>query len=494
MLNHANPIPSSAAAHLHAPASGPLELLEARRLRDQLKQFLRTEQAAMADFLIALADFDRRRGWVPLGHANLFAFLLSELGLSPAPTWFRQEAARLLQRFPELERPLREGKLCLTSMGELAKVLTEENQAAVLPRFLGLSTREAKEVVAELQPRESPPMRTVVRPLVPSRSAEAELPLLAMPQPGVAQNMAQNTDPESLCAPKLQGAYPTPDDPRRLEPRRDDIDPLTAELSRLSTTVSRRFLQKLKAAREGLGHAIPRATTEQVLEAALDLLLEKQARARGQVKKPRRTISASPTDLLASLPDPSQQPVETLQPTEAPRQTPILQPTPASVAMALPTPTEPPPHRRTGPRAAISASVKRAVWARDAGRCSWPLDGGGCCGSTLRLELDHIVPWAEWGGEQEANLRLTCAAHNRLAAQQAFGEQVMGRYRGVREPVAEYAATPAAEPPRSSAARSAGGGSGPRRCSRSGRRPARTPPAPRRLRRAACRSRVPQGR
>jgi hypothetical protein len=207
MFNHAHPTSSSAEAHPHAPASRPLELLEARRQRDLIASLLCREQAAMADFLIALAGFDARRGWQVLGHANLFAFLLSELGLSPAPTYFRQEAARLLQRFPELERPLREGKLCLTSMGELAKVLTEENRDAVLPRFLGRSSREAKELVAELQPRESPPMRTVVRPLEPARGSEAELTLLAMPQPAVALSTAQNTDPESLWAPKLQGAY-----------------------------------------------------------------------------------------------------------------------------------------------------------------------------------------------------------------------------------------------------------------------------------------------
>jgi hypothetical protein len=441
MLNHAHPTSSSAAAHLHAPASGTLELLEARRLRDQLKHLLRAEQAAMADFLVALADFDRLRGWSPLGHANLFAFILSELGLSPSPTYYRQEAARLLQRFPDLERPLREGKLCLTSMGELAKVLTEENREAVLPRFLGLSTREAKEVVAELQPRESPPMRTVVTPLVSARRAEPDLPLLALPlsaaiasaaQAGLPQlaaalNTAQNTDSESLWAPKLQGAYRTPDDPRRLEPRRDEVDPLTAELSRLSTTVSRRFLSKLKTAREGLGHAIPRATTEQVLEAAIDLLLEKQAKARGQVKKPRPARATAKAKAT---------PIEAAIQTETPTSTspPGATPSPAEI------PTEPPPRRRDGPRAAVPAAMKRAVWARDQGRCSWPLDGGGCCGSTLRLELDHIVPWADWGGETEANLRLTCAAHNRLAARQFFGERVMGRYRGVREPEAEYGA------------------------------------------------------
>ncbi len=103
MSIHAQPTLPSAAAH--APASRPLELLEARQRRDTLKTLLRTEQAAMADFLVALADFDRRRGWEPLGHAHLFAFLLVELGLSPAPTFWRQEAARLLQRFPGLEQP-----------------------------------------------------------------------------------------------------------------------------------------------------------------------------------------------------------------------------------------------------------------------------------------------------------------------------------------------------------------------------------------------------
>jgi hypothetical protein len=235
-------------------------------------------------------------------------------------------------------------------------------------------------------------------PVSAAATAQASLP---------QQAAGQNTDPASLWAPKLQGAYPA-----SVEPRRDEVDPLTAELSRLSTTVSRRFLEKLKNARAGLSHSIPRATTEQVLEAALDLLLEKQAKARGQVKRPRAEVASMP----AAIPPPP------------------------------PIPTEPPPHRRDGHRAAISAAVKRAVWARDAGRCSWPLDGGGCCGSTHRLELDHIIPWAEWGGEQEANLRVTCAAHNRLAAEQAFGERVMGRYRGVREPVAVYSSGPAQPP------------------------------------------------
>jgi 5-methylcytosine-specific restriction endonuclease McrA len=82
------------------------------------------------------------------------------------------------------------------------------------------------------------------------------------------------------------------------------------------------------------------------------------------------------------------------------------------------------------PSAAIPAAVRRAVWERDGDHCTWPLDGSGCCGSTHRLELDHIVPWAEWGPSTVENLRVVCGRHNALAARRAFGERVMSRYLG----------------------------------------------------------------
>ena len=43
---------------------------------------LRHEQGAMADFLVALADFDRAGAYRRLGFANLFDYLLRELKLS----------------------------------------------------------------------------------------------------------------------------------------------------------------------------------------------------------------------------------------------------------------------------------------------------------------------------------------------------------------------------------------------------------------------------
>src|SRR6266567_9412102 len=84
--------------------------------------------------------------------------------------------AELLQRYPEVIEPLRQGKLCITSVVELAKVITPENRGEVVPRFFHASKREAKAVAAELRPFEAAPHRevvTVARPVASPRMSIA---------------------------------------------------------------------------------------------------------------------------------------------------------------------------------------------------------------------------------------------------------------------------------------------------------------------------------
>ena len=78
--------------------------------------------------------------------------------------------------------------------------------------------------------------------------------------------------------------------------------------------------------------------------------------------------------------------------------------------------------------AGLPASVKREVWKRDGGRCQWPLDSGGICQSTLRVEYDHIIPRALGGSSRPGNLRLLCRFHNDLAARRAFGPEWMNQF------------------------------------------------------------------
>ncbi len=79
----------------------------------RLAQLLRREQSAFADFLLALAEFDRQRRWLDLGHSSLFYFLHRELGLSKGAAHYRKVAAELVQRYPEVVEPLRDGRLCM---------------------------------------------------------------------------------------------------------------------------------------------------------------------------------------------------------------------------------------------------------------------------------------------------------------------------------------------------------------------------------------------
>jgi hypothetical protein len=142
-----------------------------RELTSRLVDLLRREQGAMADFLVALADFDQRRLWLKLGHASLFTFLHRELGLSKGASHFRKVAAELIQRFPEVVQPLRAGQLCITSVVELAKVITPANRAEILPRFFHTSKQEAKVIAAEICPREVIPRRRRLRGCPPERRA-----------------------------------------------------------------------------------------------------------------------------------------------------------------------------------------------------------------------------------------------------------------------------------------------------------------------------------
>ena len=63
---------------------------------------------------------------------------------------------------------------------------------------------------------------------------------------------------------------------------------------------------------------------------------------------------------------------------------------------------------------AIPAAVKREVWRRDRGRCSYvDRTSGRRCGSQHLLQIDHVVPYAQGGAAEPNNLRLLCAAHHR---------------------------------------------------------------------------------
>jgi hypothetical protein len=66
-------------------------------------------------------------------------------------------------------------------------------------------------------------------------------------------------------------------------------------------------------------------------------------------------------------------------------------------------------------RRRVPASVKRAVWSRDGGRCGF-VGPDGRCGETGFLEFHHVVPFCLGGKTGTQNLELRCRAHNQHQA------------------------------------------------------------------------------
>lgn len=406
-----------------------------RLLTARLVDLLRCERAAMAEFLIALAGFDRERRWEALGYTSLFYFLHRELGLSKSQAFYRKTAAELLQRHPDVIEPLRDGRLCLSSVVELAKVVDRRSLDDVLPRFFHCSKDEARAVAAELCPSEATPRREVVTrvgaagraavmsalqfaPVGPAPGQSREAPVhpervnLVLPEEpaarvgGVAAG-ALATAPETgvparIAAPHVEpaGAAPPAGAPTRA---RDAVEPLTADLRRFHLTVTRDFLDKLQAAKDALSHARPDASTEDVLDAALDLLLADRARKQGLAVKARKPRAA---------------------PESAGGRADRAGMAPSECAGGLLAPRE-----RGDPSSDhVPAEVKRFVWKRDGGCCQWRFESGAICGSRRRVQVDHVVPRAQGGPSTVENLRLLCQPHNLLAARRVLGEEWMEQF------------------------------------------------------------------
>src|SRR5262249_38529902 len=65
----------------------------------------------------------------------------------------------------------------------------------------------------------------------------------------------------------------------------------------------------------------------------------------------------------------------------------------------------------------IASHVKREVWERDDGQCTYVSEAGKRCESRWDLEYDHIFERARGGEPTASNLRLRCRAHNQLEAE-----------------------------------------------------------------------------
>ena len=154
----------------------------------------------------------------------------------------------------------------------------------------------------------------------------------------------------------------------------------------VQVTIAKGTQKKLRYAPALLSHAIPTGDIAQVLDRALDALIAQlEKRKIGVGTRRRRSNDTS------SSPSPSQQ-------------------------------------GAAGSRY-IPAQVRRAVWDRDQGQCTFISAAGHRCATRRFLEFDHVEPVARGGRATVEGMRLRCRAHNQFEAERAFGADFMSRKR-----------------------------------------------------------------
>jgi len=146
------------------------------------------------------------------------------------------------------------------------------------------------------------------------------------------------------------------------------------------------FIKEIEELRALLSHKVPGASLKDVLSYALKESLKKLRHKEPHVEN---SVKSSPT---------AQKQVQVQMPTSAAKNTRY-----------------------------IPAEVKRQVWKRDQGQCSFSCSGKRC-GAKHYLEFDHIKPFALGGMATLENLRLRCKAHNQLAALGVFGAAKMSKF------------------------------------------------------------------
>ncbi len=364
-----------------------------RRLADLLRQSRRVE----ADLVAHIGEVDSRRLYAREASPSMFAYCTEALHLSEAEAYLRIAAARASREHPMLLAMLADGCLHLTAIAKLAPHLTPENREALLKRAARKSKREIEELVAELEPR--PDARAVMRKLPERRAASRLAPSVPLRADDVTPTPELRPDGVGAHEPELRldgvAAAQVSD---RARPA--DVEPLAPARYKVQFTASAELHDKLERLRALMRSSVPDGDLAAIIDEAVTEKLERlEARRFARVKTARRGL-------------------------------------PSAGQCSPPAGSRPPATRR------VPAAVKRAVYARDGGRCRYVDAQGRRCSARDGLEYHHRRPFGCGGDHSVENVSLACRAHNTYLAEADYGRETIARHRPSGKRVLELALSP----------------------------------------------------
>jgi 5-methylcytosine-specific restriction endonuclease McrA len=353
----------------------------------QLAALVNRDRATTAMLLAHIAEVDDRGLYRPPGYPSMHAYCMGELRFSEDAAYKRIRAARAGRKFPVLFTALADGRFHLAALYLLAPHFTLENVDELIEAATHRSKSDIEELIARRfgvpgSPISLRPLIRAVAPIPPPTPSAQLMTASGNDDSPAGESLTGDTQLAMAPEPSHQKNYgqlaPGPVGGTQVQSLSQNCPVFLVRL-----TVPKSTCDKLHYAQSLLNHAVPAGDLAQVFDRALDALISQL-----EVRK----LGASTRDLRGR--------------------------------------EEHAPASGVG-RASryIPAAVRRAVWERDQGRCTFVSITGGRCRSRRFLEMDHVVPAARGGKATVQNLRLRCSAHNQYEAERAFGVDFIRRKR-----------------------------------------------------------------
>jgi len=382
--------------------------LKNQELIDKLQVFVSLEKKTTAEIVAVIAEVDRRKLFLDLGHTSLFSYLTTELGHTPASAQRRIDAARMLSVVPELKTDLQTGALNLMQISVVSQGLRQKKKE---DSKVSVGVSEKREILMRVKGLDLMQTQRLV-----SQALDLDVQI---------QERKHVQKDESL---------------------------------RVELTLSKEQQARLQRAREILSHKHPSLGWAELFSVlAEDFMRRRDPRREPKCRAPSENLSRRPKNTNSMVSTSNATSVKLMQKNETPivdsRMEAVLGQKSANNQFCLASAPQPAAmvdqdstHKRNHPdgklslikrrtsddqktsqqlekpqthntlikRKAIPLAAKREIHQRDQ-HCQWrdPITKRECR-SRFQLEVDHRTPVCRGGGNHKENLQILCDVHNRL--------------------------------------------------------------------------------
>ena len=118
----------------------------------EFEKAARANQSSAIVVLHFINDCERRKSYLDLGYSSVFSYCVRRLKYSSSTAGRYIQAARCILEHPEMLAMLEAREISISTICQIASILTEDNKQSILERVRGRSRREVERIACDYRP------------------------------------------------------------------------------------------------------------------------------------------------------------------------------------------------------------------------------------------------------------------------------------------------------------------------------------------------------